>query len=146
MNSDHLTWPIGKIVSIFIDQVDSEDDPFSIHDILVIKERSSNDFRCFEVTSECCSQSWIEHVSGVSALASHVVSVDFSPPTIDMCVNDKDYPCTHKRMYVYKIITESGVCDIELRNISNGSYNGKLEPWPHKLRIGPGTREVTEDF
>lgn len=146
MNNDHYTWPIGKTIYLYLEQIDSEDNPFSVHEIIVLKDTASNDYRCFEVVAECCSQTWVEHISGISSLSSRVTSILFSPEPIEMCANDRDYPCTHKRMYVYKIVTEIGVCDIELRNISNGAYHGKILPWTKHFRLWSSMTPIKEDF
>lgn len=75
---------------------------------------------------DCCSHSWVEHISGVVFLfGASVRSVEDTdlgelPPA-----EPDQYEVISR--YSYKITTDKGVCEFELRNSSNGYYGGSLE-------------------
>lgn len=88
---------------------------------------------------ECCSESWIQHISGLQALiGERVLKVD----EIEMPeINDGEEGFSGRqyvdKIYSYKMFTGNGVCELEMRNASNGYYGGslqKVDKIPHELK------------
>ena len=80
---------------------------------------------------DCCSHSWVEHVSGVAAAeGATIVSVDERPELDSQKnVDDSGYDCL--ALYGISLITAHGErIDIDYRNESNGYYGGWLN-WRH---------------
>jgi hypothetical protein len=78
--------------------------------------------------ADCCSESWINHISGIQALLGHKV---LKTDAVEMGKIEEGNPLWSKRqdvdkIYSYKIFTSQGVCELELRNSSNGFYGGSL--------------------
>lgn len=95
---------------------------------------------------DCCSESWINHISGLQALIGEKV---LKVEKVDMGEIEKGQVGFSgkqylEKIYSYKIFTSQGICEIEMRNASNGYYGGSLyqtlEVPDCKLRI------VHEDF
>lgn len=79
----------------------------------------------FYCEGECCSESWIEHVSGIENLFnSKVIKINYID--IDTERNDDDWGEKETLVYRFDIYTEKGVCSMEMRNHSNGYYSGQL--------------------
>lgn len=101
---------------------------------------------CFYTEGDCCSESWINHISGIeSLLGNFVVKVD----QIDMTdISDGEPGFSGKqevdRIYSFKIFTSQGVCELEMRNSSNGYYGGSLQSTT--LPYGEIMRVITENF
>ena len=81
----------------------------------------------FVAVGDCCSNSWFEHLNGVSNIIGgkvtevpklHVDGVDVSSK------EDKEYNVVEQ--YITQLKTDKGVLDIEFRNNSNGYYSGWL--------------------
>lgn len=75
----------------------------------------------FEAEGECCSKSWIESIEDFNAF----------PGTVKEClaVEGPGFREHHKsefKNYFFKIKTDKGYFDIEMRNESNGYYGGNL--------------------
>jgi hypothetical protein len=90
---------------------------------------------------DCCSESWIEHIANHEALIGATVIKtedvelgEISPPSRQEC----------ERQYGYKIFTTKGLCDIDMRNASNGYYGGSIcrADWFKPT----DTKPITEDF
>lgn len=76
----------------------------------------------FICEGECCSNSWIEHVSGLKSLLGHTINkIVF----IDLPC-DKEYGEERTLIYRWDIHTNEGICTMEMRNHSNGYYCGEL--------------------
>lgn len=76
---------------------------------------------------DCCSRSWVEHVSGVKfAYGAEIVGVDLRPELATQeDVDDGAYECL--ALYGITLITAKGErIDIDYRNDSNGYYGGWL--------------------
>jgi hypothetical protein len=74
---------------------------------------------------DCCSSTWIEHVSmpmGLPALIMEARDI----PMPDLGVNE-DQECV--RYYGFELVTNKGSLVIDYRNESNGYYGGEL-CWP----------------
>lgn len=72
---------------------------------------------------DCCSSSWIEHISGLSELLGKKVL-----NTVDLEMESFEEPCYDGiSCYGYQLNTETGRCIIEMRNHSNGYYGGWME-------------------
>lgn len=78
---------------------------------------------------DCCSESWINHISGIQALLGEkILKID----EIEMPeLNDGEEGFSGKqdvdKIYSYKMFTGNGVCELEMRNSSNGYYGGSLQ-------------------
>jgi len=72
----------------------------------------------------CCSESWFEHIEGAECLIGKEIRrvVDREMPKD---YDDGDFNVT--RFYGWTIETDSGRCDLEMRNLSNGYYGGDVE-------------------
>ena len=79
----------------------------------------------YRAYGDCCSSSWVEHLSDTSAvIGSPVVSVsEYAPDTEVVAESDYD----HIQQYGWRIQTAKGGLDIEMRNSSNGYYGGSME-------------------
>lgn len=91
----------------------------------------------YEAEGDCCSESWFNHICGVYYINSKwagrksftkVHSIEQSPSfnTFPNTKQDVDLVC------FTKITLETGYLDIELRNSSNGYYNGSIQFWKDK--------------
>ena len=77
--------------------------------------------------ADCCSSSWIEHISlpagGFPAVVLGVDDIELPGSTRD----DENLDCL--AVYGLKITTDKGELIIDYRNSSNGYYGGNLS-WP----------------
>ena len=82
---------------------------------------------------ECCSNSWIEHVS---LPAGGFPATVLSEEEVDMpnVPNDNPYGDVTRR-YGFKLVTDKGYFELEFRNESNGYYGGNLS-WPEDYFYG----------
>lgn len=81
----------------------------------------------FNCEGECCSNSWIEHISGVHSLLNHTIKkIEYFD--IDQEESDEYVDDNYERTLIYRwdIHTEAGICTMEMRNFSNGYYCGEL--------------------
>lgn len=77
-----------------------------------------------EVTGDCCSHSWIEHIEGVRNLVGATV-LSVSDRDMPGGIEDEEYE--YLQFYGYDIKTDKGNFYFEFRNSSNGYYGGGLE-------------------
>lgn len=116
----------------------------------------------YAAQGECCSESWFYHILGIDCLIGHTVQkVD----EIDMGeIDDGLTRQGYDKLYKITLTTESGYCDIEFRNSSNGYYGGwcsytesaeegkthlQMNPKHFSWQGNPGDfvwKEVTEDW
>jgi len=79
-----------------------------------------------------CDETWVHHFSGVSAVLGGTISA------IEEIPEYESYPATRQeddhgehrvrdRVFGYRLITNKGTAVVELRNSSNGYYNGSME-------------------
>ena len=79
----------------------------------------------FEMVGDCCSSSWIEHMSGVCFLIGAIIA-EVTPGTeVETIDNHPEHDCL--RFYNYNIRTDKGICAVEMRNSSNGYYGGSID-------------------
>lgn len=81
----------------------------------------------FYAYGDCCSSSWIEHFESPEK-PEKIVSfeeIEIDPFPDREPINDDDYDCLQQ--YFYKVTTDKGMYNIEMRNESNGYYGGNLE-------------------
>ncbi len=127
-----------KIVGIWTDG-DKNDVAFAFDDGSMISASPEGD---------CCSHSWVEHVSGVrESIGEEVVSVDTHPElATHKGVDDSDFDCL--ALYGITLITSGGYrIDIDYRNESNGYYGGWLNwDFSEQRTPGGGWVEIREDF
>lgn len=96
--------------------------------------------------ADCCSESWINHINGVSELVGGTVEdvdeVDFyALLKVEPEATKQDFD----QVLFHRVKTEKGWCTFEFRNSSNGYYGGWLEEVPKP----PNEVEMlntTEDF
>ena len=81
---------------------------------------------------ECCSHTWIEHISLPSLGFPATVS---SVENIDMPDLGSPYEYDVVAYYGCKIVTDRGDIVIDYRNASNGYYGGNLS-WPDEYFYG----------
>ena len=105
----------------------------------------------YEAYGDCCSYSWIEHITGMDRLLNQVVLECNKAYLDDEMEQDSDYGSDVIRVYSYTLKTALGSFDIELRNSSNGYYGGSLElvhleEGDFDEQDKEGLRSLTEDF
>ncbi len=79
----------------------------------------------FYTEAECCSHSWIEHISGVAALIGQPI---IAAGQLDLPTPDQDPEVDFIQAYSSTLVTAHGLFELEFRNSSNGNYGGRLEP------------------
>ena len=82
----------------------------------------------FICDASCCSESWINHISGIECLLGEIVLEVQEIELEEIQEGEKGHSGKQEcdQVLMYKIITEKGTCDIEFRNSSNGYYGGSL--------------------
>lgn len=90
---------------------------------------------------DCCSHCFIQNVSGSEALVdAAILSVE------DLeCVASEQEENEHEAVnaWGHRIVTNKGICSIEMRVYHNGYYGGSLDPSMHD---GQSNAKVLEDF
>ena len=103
-----------------------------VKDVLISKDKTLIVFVCttgnyaFQTEGDCCSHSWIEHLSGIRTLKSKKPIervTDIAMPPAESC-NDYDVIKTYGVQFD---IAGKGHFTIEYRNSSNGYYGGSIE-------------------
>jgi len=142
MYNDKLKGIIGlKITAIYKSGGDSDDGDFAF---------SFDDGSCIygAPDGDCCSSSWVEHVSGVyEAIGKKIISFEERPeyPTHENA-DHSEHDCLS--LYGITLVTEGGHrIDIDYRNSSNGYYSGWLD-WKLQPDETPGSSwtKIYEDF
>lgn len=117
-----------------------------VHALRFNADKTSMVFECDEgqvftygCDADCCSESWINHVSGLDYLLNATVAGVVEHPELDEDGTRQD--CD--KVYGYSLVTDRGNCHIEMRNSSNGYYGGWIVSMPG---ITEQTEPVTEDF
>lgn len=88
----------------------------------------------FNAVGDCCSSSWIEHLTNVYAiLGEKVIKAEGMQYTDD---GDSEDDYTSIKIYSAQIHTAKGTFEIEMRNSSNGYYGGWLESTCSKTFAG----------
>lgn len=119
----------------------------TIKSVHVTADKTQLGFQCksgenllYEAEGDCCSSSWIEHVSGLFHLIGATVTGVIEREMPDQTEVNGDYI----QYYGWTIQTTKGYFDIEMRNSSNGYYGGYI--------VGPATLDphkipvLTGDF
>lgn len=79
----------------------------------------------FNCNGECCSSSWIEHLTGLNNLLYYKV-IKIKYIDIDTERDGDEWGEKETLIYRFDIHTEAGMCTMEMRNHSNGYYSGQL--------------------
>jgi hypothetical protein len=97
----------------------------------------------FYAEGDCCSHSWFEHVSGLNFLVGRIVTKaeDISMGEIPDSELE-GYDCVQN--YGYRLTTDGGYFEIEMRNESNGYYGGYIEMY--KSTLPDNIPVLSEDF
>jgi hypothetical protein len=100
----------------------------------------------FYSEGDCCSHSWIEHMSGVAALLGNQITGGEEREIDDdahIFWKDDDY-----RIIVYgiQLRTAKGYFDLEFRNSSNGYYGGQMVSTTIEKSALASMKLITEDF
>lgn len=102
----------------------------------------------YKSEADCCSNSWVESVEVLNAFPGTVLETTVvDGPGVK---SDNDWSTINN--YFYKIRTDKGYCDIELRNESNGYYGGQLvlkertSPKPHMSEPGFWTKQLSPAY
>lgn len=94
---------------------------------------------------DCCSHSWIEHLSGATAFRpGRVVRVE----DVEMPEPTAEEELDHEYLQVYgtRIVLDNGIeVLIDYRNSSNGYYGGWLN-WSVHRGTMPSAPKIEEDF
>lgn len=101
---------------------------------------------CFFTESDCCSESWINHISGIETLLGEIVTKVDKIEMPEIQKDEPDFSGRQKvdRIYSFKIFTLQGICELEMRNSSNGYYGGSLEST--EIPYEEIMRNITENF
>lgn len=83
---------------------------------------SGDSVHCY-TDGDCYSHSWIEHIEGVCNLIGATVRKIEDGAEVPSIETDGETI----QFYNYRIVTERGFCNIEMRNSSNGYYGGSLD-------------------
>lgn len=96
---------------------------------------------------DCCSLSWFEHINGTIFLEGAVIqSVEGVYMSHKDAGPDQDKDeCNYIKVYGYKIRTDKGIFEIEMRNSSNGYYGGNIEVYQKDGNSSTGWRSTTFD-
>lgn len=100
----------------------------------------------YQALSDCCSESWFAHMTGVSNVIGAKV-IDVSSIDFDLPVEHPEYKGIRQdvaKLHAIDLTTSKGNARIEFRNESNGYYDGYAS-----LVHGSGIsklRHVTEDW
>lgn len=106
---------------------------------------TSDGMFAFYTEAACCSESWINHISGLEALIGQKVTKVEEMENKTLVSGDTGFSgrqCEDE-VYSFKIFTCNGVCELEMRNASNGYYGGRLEPIDPSTTFAP---VIAEDF
>jgi hypothetical protein len=127
---------IGKRIIAFLASPDREDIGFVCED--------GSEFR-YHAEGDCCSTSWVEHVTGLALCVGATVAEVIEKPMVDN-INaevemDRRDECVE--VWGYTLVTSRGYLDLEFRNGSNGYYGGWIEAAGSDLS---GLEIVTVDF
>lgn len=102
---------------------------------------------CFATDADCCSNTWVEHFSGIgNLLGRQIVSID----DLDMPEQPEWEDAERRRgnhldvvsYYGLKFTTSAGEAVLDYRNDSNGYYGGSMVPAKAPDDLVP----LTEDF
>lgn len=90
--------------------------------LVVTHDEFASAYECY---GDCCSETWIADIVGVSALIGHKVlsAEDVTMEDVDDGRSRQEYDC----FYGIKLVTTGGIVDIVYRNSSNGYYGGSLD-------------------
>ena len=97
----------------------------------------------FYAYGDCCSNSWIEHMTGLDCLLGHHKVLSAEDMDIDS-FNDSD--SEHIQVYGITLTTERGHFLFEFRNSSNGYYGGYMEESPYSQMNRAEFLQVKTDF
>lgn len=122
----------------------TDDSPNNNEDVIIFNTSMGNHW--FAIFGDCCSTSWIEHISGVDFLLDAVIKqIDIESEILEKLDEGGITEATF-----YKITTDKGSATIEFRNSSNGYYSGSLEPFkeypPRKTKEHYTLSRVEKDF
>jgi hypothetical protein len=124
--------------------------------ITVSKNQEANRL-CFETDAgsfvfyadgDCCSESWFNHLEGLDALIGGTVRAVEEIDMGDLLEADAGHSGRQSldSLYGFKIQTDKGTAQIEMRNASNGYYGGSVVE-DERLDAGDGLAvQVREDF
>ncbi len=88
---------------------------------------------CYETSQECCEETWIADIIGVSCLLGHTVlnAENVEVPAVNDGRNSNRGPSDGRteidQFYGIKLITTGGYVDIVYRTTTDSSYGGNLE-------------------
>ena len=110
-----------------------------------IKFNTEQESFAFNALGDCCSESWINHISGIETLIGNKVNKvdEIYIPDIERGENGHSERQEVDKIYSYKIFTDKGMCEIEMRNSSNGYYGGALS---QSMELDVPVRIITENF
>lgn len=93
--------------------------------VLNLTHPTDGDTKVFgDVEGECCSESWIEHISLPVALPATITGVeDLDFPDLSTWDNPE---YEFLQFYGFNIHTDKGSLTIDYRNDSNGYYGGQI--------------------
>lgn len=104
----------------------------------------------YEVYGDCCSSTWIEHITGIDFLLqgkiSKIDNKNIGQKWLEKNMHNDDNENLYRQYYMTTIYTHRGQCDIEYRNDSNGFYGGDLESKNISYYSHLVFNDITQDF
>lgn len=87
----------------------------------------------FFTSGDCCSESWINHISGINALLENKINKTDAIFMKSLSSKDEGHSGRDDvdEIYSFKLFTSQGICELEMRNASNGYYGGYLSLLSH---------------
>lgn len=109
----------------------------------VIGFQTKNNYYEYYCDGDCCSTSWLEHLTGLSFLIGQKI---LSCENIEMpSIPEKELEgLDWVQNYGYRLVTQKGYFELEMRNESNGCYGGSIIGPMHEKSVSSSV--LTEDF
>jgi hypothetical protein len=117
-NYDYDDNPFLPMVGKTIMKVEMEEE----HEVLRFTDSAGETYH-YTLYAGCCSRTWIEHINGITQLLGHEVTGAALVPMDTIERGSWEYI----RCYSYRMTTQVGTFEVELRNSSNGYYGGELQ-------------------
>ena len=144
--NEHLWGTVNNLECLIGKEVDKV---FMAGDTYIVFEFTNGKYLTFHADADCCSESWIEHISGIKALKDGIIT-KVEELDLGSCIptrqeSDQLYGVKiHLKARPDKTIWEPYFY-IEFRNSSNGYYGGDLKRVRTLKEELHGLREIKED-
>lgn len=127
MKTEIKKTPLDDLIGKTVEEVWTADDNEIIR--FVLNDNSVLEYRCF---GDCCSKSWIEHLSGFWSLIKNEIKKIEENSSRSFDREMFENIC----IYSFTISTKKGQFDLEMRNESNGYYGGWIQKYRGQDQYG----------